>query len=325
VDHPSKEQAGIDDMTALHNSCSQFPLDEIKITHNEKNMGCSLTREYLLNDLRELILENSKIKKASLNGKLFFQFLDTDDIIHPDLLRIEMTAAQLTGAPAINCEHCIRMFDRYSVARLEIMEVSCSMPDFDLVKRNPTDLYGDIPISADGRMVVSSTAPLGYLPLLLKFVPEIFCLFLPSSTGHLFETMQPLLNQYEKKEYLVIPKNDAISLYFYRQHSNSSVHSIAKLGNNGLLTKLMCYPELLSSFIPLFINCDLENFEKRYSEIAETQPHLKNIVSTIFEMAYQKRDELETSSRQYMEQRREAAKFGFKPGLSWEMKNSGKK
>jgi hypothetical protein len=271
---------GKDDELYLRKSLEDFPLERTQIFNNDKNRGCSFTRCSLLGDLWQLINEFDEAKEAVRIEKLFFQFLDSDDIVHPDMFKIEVGVAIFGGLRALSLEPLIRQFDKYSFERLCEIDQRYSETDFSAVQNNPEKQAEKVQYSSDGRMLVSQ-ATYGYLPVLFRFDEGIYKTSRALGSSFNFDTMERLSKLYPEM-HLLIPQSDFLaSMYFYRQHPGSALHSVMELANKECLEEVANDKGKMDIYVSLLINCNIDEFKIVFQEIGNQNPGLLETTQTV--------------------------------------------
>jgi hypothetical protein len=326
IDSGWTEPVGKRDHVALRRSLHSFRLEEWSIAHNDRNEKCSITRqELLVTDLQRLILGNSYVSNANSKGKLFFQFLDTDDIIHPDLLRIEMTAALLTASSVVSCERCICQFSRYTIDRLERLNNKLDISNFASVQLDLTDkqlaLTDDFYYNPDGTVSRGeSTDPRGYVPVIFKLKEEIIAKIKDPTyfkKEYYLETMHRLLDQYGEDASLLIPISEASSLYFYRQHPDSALHSVEEMVYEGAIKDLIDNQKRMDIYADILVDCNIEILEEKLTDLQNKCSYLTETIQNVLRVAKAKRERLEEQARPYKELAERQATCEFRPGLKW--------
>ncbi|MDR1235938.1 MAG: glycosyltransferase family 2 protein [Holosporaceae bacterium] len=324
IDSGISDPIGRTDREALEGACRRFPLGKFEIINNESNIGCSGTRNMLLEkDLQRFVNEDPNVRRAAAEGKLFFQFLDTDDMVHPKLFHIEISVMLLNAnCYALSCERDIRMFGRYSIERLEGMHRDCSPTDFSLVKRAKESPEKGVPFLPDGTMSDREPAQVfGYVPLCCKYDGGFFqrysARFSPDWARVSLETMHNLMNLFENNAFILHPFKNMPSLYYYRQHPASALHSVKEFPGLWFFDKIRDDQHRRSVFVSFFVDCDLEKFGAEFDELKKERPDLGEFFTTILTEVTEERARLEKLSASLMHEMSVRAQTTFVPGLSW--------
>jgi hypothetical protein len=274
----------------------------------------------LATDLRWLIEEDLNIRQAASEGKLFFQFLDTDDIVHFRLFHIELAVMTSNNdCYVLNCERCIRKFGRYSVERLEGMHCDCSLIDFSLGKRTERNEEG-APFLPDGTMSRKrkTTSIFGYIPTCFKyeearFFPEV------SYEHFLIETMHSLSDLRGDGVFLLFPNVNVPPLYYYRQHSASALHSTKGLVRAEGFENMLEDPSLIRIYVSILIDCDLDVFKVEFEKLKKKMPPtpgLGELMNDILAKVAGKREKLKVSSL-LAQKMNVTTETTYISGLSW--------
>ncbi|MDR1475647.1 MAG: hypothetical protein LBI30_04000 [Holosporales bacterium] len=248
------------DMAALNHAIEENGLQNYFIKSNKYNVGCAITRRLLLGDLINLFGPDSALQKAVAREKLYWIFIDNDDVVHSCLFRNMLSAAVTTGALIVNGEYLIQVFDRMTIDRIQPFRDDFPLSQFNYVERNYEDegrkMLG---YDTDGKRICSgSTRSMGYVPVLFKYNPDALEeLFLPDviikhpNGGFFIECLDsmsfpqnPSISQYQgdtqhffiekhelgqpKEILLVLGENASSGMYFYRQHMRSGLHNLEK-------------------------------------------------------------------------------------------------
>jgi hypothetical protein len=320
IDASLFDDDGIRDRVVLIDSCLRFGLSNTIVMQNSNNVGVSWNR-ILLHFCLEQIVNNQKIvmnpvvpggdgydpfgaevvfisdffddptliSDAAGCKRLFFQFLDTDDIIHPQEPVIALLAAQKSGASAVNLEYTIRKFGKYSVERLEGLKTPVLFENFRL-EEVPSDVrVVDLNFNVDGTMEYRGLSMShGYLPVLFRFDPDKFSVCtVPRYCLNMFlEVANDLINCYGSVV-LVIPNNPLQSiLYFYRQHKKSALHSgeEVEFSVNEYIEEYVGRantPEGLKKLVDYAIDCDIEEVLALLSVIGGKIPDISAMLSSL--------------------------------------------
>jgi hypothetical protein len=212
------------DFQSLNIALQKHPLPNSPvIVSNDKNEGCSNTRKTLYYHDLPLVIESNPDMATSITlGRLLIQFLDTDDVLHSDLFTVQLNALIKTPeATVLSFENCSRMFNGATRSRMSEMNSPRNLEDFRIAPESST-CEQKPKVSPDGRMMTSKVR--GYPPFIFRykeFDPEYL-------DGHseFFDTMTTLWNTFPPDSRLMVyPTKTQASLYFYRQHGGSILHS----------------------------------------------------------------------------------------------------
>ncbi|GHT94316.1 hypothetical protein FACS1894122_10810 [Alphaproteobacteria bacterium] len=265
-----------------------------EVHHFSHSLGAEGARKELLKFL-DMYLKNTPIvQEAAAHGTLFWQFLDCDDLVHPDLFFVMLHCALEHDAWIVDGEHTIRKFNKLNEHIVkEGVSVRCSLDDFKIVNDgdgvdNASSLYvsdtTDL-FSLDGRMPFSVTnaSSYGYLPVLFRYNAEYFKILLEHNLSADLADMimyyaGKLYSHYDEKDSSLpiklpplVPKDGQV-LYFYRQHDRSMEHDISKASIEQILSMVRSQGPNRLSYIRHLIDCDMIALNTAFKAIIEKFP-----------------------------------------------------
>jgi len=323
IDSSLEESPGSEDLAALSRSLAKFPLREAIIKNNEQNMGCCCTRCILLrDDLGELICSNEYVSSAKSKGKLFYCFLDSDDIIHPDMLRILVDAAESLSAQVVCAERTVVQFDQFQLDRLDQFYQHRELNDFELIQDNLPK--GDEMVTSPGKLACtpygfltveprSSTENFGYVSMLFRYAGQFYSMPL--------DTMHSLYYDLESPKFLLDQKDDEnpVALYFYRQHKDSDLHRnyVEEIASGELFEEIESGSLRAEVFLFMLIDCGLELLDSRLNEVRTSRPDLKPTIDEQMDKAKKMKDELERRTLEFRTKRLQDTEKTHMLGDSW--------
>jgi hypothetical protein len=280
---------------------------------------------------------------------LRFQFLDTDDILQSNLLRIELLIALSTRAAVVNMERGTRSFGKLTTHRLRSICARSSPLDFAVKRPKIGEPAAGYHWLADGKLEVSNTQPCGFLPVLFKFDYRIFTypqfdpraaifsrsgiavgyrpiftmsnVFMPYPIADFLVNMIALSELYTGSIVYTVPLTD-VPGYYYRQWGGSDLHRAGvESTEECVLDRVHSETSrgpLFADLVGILVDSNIDTYERIYGTITGRRPELVPTVVSLLNEVNRIRAQLADASAEY---RRESARLSatgvFVPGVSW--------